>query len=263
MEKPFVTTGDGCRIAYRFDGPVDAPVLMLSNSLGTDMGMWAPQMEAWVKTFRVLRYDQRGHGASDAPAGGYSIDRLGRDVIELIDALGLETVDFCGLSLGGMVGQWLGIREPHRLRRLVLANTSSFMGPPSAWDARIALVRTEGMAPLAQASVERWFTAAFAAQSQEAITPIIAMLNATDPQGYAGCCAAIRDMDMRRTAPLINVPTLIIGGTQDPATPPSHAQALAYAIPGAKLAMLEAAHLANVECPDAFQDIILSYLAGQ
>ncbi|WP_375188655.1 3-oxoadipate enol-lactonase [Sphingobium yanoikuyae] len=261
MEKPFITTGDGCRIAYRFDGPEGAPVLLLSNSLGTDMDMWAPQLATWTQAFRVLRYDHRGHGASDAPAGGYSIDRLGRDVIELLDALDLERVDFCGLSLGGMTGQWLGIREPRRIRRLILANTSSFMGPPSAWDARIALVLEQGMAPLAQASVERWFTAAFAATGQAAIAPIAAMLQATNAQGYAGCCAAIRDMDMRGTVALVETPTLIIGGTQDPATPPPHGEALAKAIAGARLLMLEAAHLANVEQADAFGRAVTDFLA--
>lgn len=257
-----ITTGDGCRIAFRFDGPADAPVLLLSNSLGTGMGMWEPQMAAWTQAFRVLRYDQRGHGVSGAPAGAYSLDRLGRDVTELLDALELGPVDFCGLSLGGMTGQWLGAREPQRLRRLVLANTSSFMGPPANWDARIALVRDEGMAPLAEASVERWFTRDFAAAAPQAIAPISAMLRATDPAGYAGCCAAIRDMDMRRIASLIDVPTLVVGGTLDPATPPPHGEALASAIAGARLVMLEAAHLANVERPDAFAQAVLDFLTA-
>jgi len=255
-----ITTGDGCRIAYRFDGAAGAPVLLLSNSLGTDMTMWAPQMDAFTRAFRVLRYDQRGHGRSDAPVGAYSLDRLGRDVVELLDALGIESVAFCGLSLGGMVGQWLAIREPQRLRRLVLANTSSHMGPPTAWDARIALVREAGMAPLAQASVERWFTAAFAQAAPEAVATVGAMLAGTSPQGYAGTCAAIRDMDMRRTAALITTPTLVIGGTLDPATPPPHSETLARAIPGARLTMLEAAHLANVERPEAFADAVLDFL---
>lgn len=260
-EMQFVTAGDGCRIAYRFDGPRDGPVLMLSNSLGTGMAMWAPQIDMWTQPFRVLRYDQRGHGASDAPEGSYSLDRLGRDVIELLDALAIETVDFCGLSLGGMIGQWLGIREPRRIRRLIVANSSSFMGPPSAWDARIALVREQGMAPLAQASVERWFSARFAATNPEAIAPIVTMLQATDPHGYAGCCAAIRDMDMRRTVALIEAPTLVIAGTQDPATPPPHGEALARAVAGAKLVMLETAHLGNVEQPGAFGTAVLDFLA--
>lgn len=260
MTMQHIFTGDGCRIAWRFDGADDAPILLLSNSLGTDMGMWEPQMAAWAQGFRVLRYDQRGHGASDAPAGGYSIDRLGRDVIELLDALQIETVDFCGLSLGGMVGQWLGIGEARRLRRLILANTSSYMGPPIAWDARIALVREQGMAPLAQASVERWFTRDFARSAPGAIAPISAMLQATDPQGYAGCCAAIRDMDMRRTVTLIDIPTLVIGGNQDLATPPPHSEALVRAIAPANLKMVEAAHLSNVEKADWFGLAVNNFL---
>jgi len=256
------TTGDGCEIAYRFDGPPEAPVLLLSNSLGTDMGMWAPQMEALTQSFHVLRYDSRGHGASAAPTGGYSIDRLGRDVVELLDHLALAQVDFCGLSLGGMIGQWLGIREPGRLRRAVLANTSSYMGPPSAWDERIAVVLTEGMAPLAQASVDRWFTDGFAQAQPEAIAPISQMLSHTSPQGYAGCCAAIRDMDMRRTVALMTTPTFVIGGTFDPATPPPHSEALTKSISGAELLMLSAAHLSNVEQPKTFNAAILNALSA-
>jgi 3-oxoadipate enol-lactonase len=255
-----ITTGDGCRIAWRYDGPEHAPVLVLSNSLGTDMGMWEPQIAAFSSHFRVLRYDQRGHGRSGAPLGGYSIDRLGRDLIELLDLLGHERVHFCGLSLGGMIGQWLGIRAPERLNRMILANTSSYMGPPDAWDGRIDLVRNEGMALLAQASVDRWFTAAFAASSPAAIAPVAAMLQATNAAGYVGSCAAIRDMDLRRSASLIVTPTLVIGGAKDPATPPPHSEALADTVPDAKLIMLEAAHLSNVECPELFRDAVLSFL---
>ncbi|KUR78362.1 3-oxoadipate enol-lactonase [Novosphingobium sp. Fuku2-ISO-50] len=256
-----ITTGDGCAIAYRFDGPAEAPVLLLSNSLGTTIDMWAPQMAAFTAKFRVLRYDSRGHGQSGVPAGGYSLDRLGRDVIELLDALQIEQVDFCGLSLGGMIGQWLGIREGNRLRRLVLANTSGLMAPASAWDARIGLVRESGMAPLAQASVARWFTEDFAATAPDAIASVLAMLRSIDPQGYAGCCAAIRDMDMRRTASLIGTPTLVIGGAFDPATPPDHSEALVNAIAGARLVMLDAAHLSNVEQPEAFAREVLTVLS--
>lgn len=260
MELQYITTGDGCRIAWRSDGPADAPILLLSNSLGTDMGMWQPQMAAWTQDFRVLRYDQRGHGRSDAPPGAYSLDRLGRDVVELLDVLELGPVDFCGLSLGGMIGQWLGIREPQRLRRLVLANTSSFMGPPGNWDARIELVRREGMASLAEASVERWFTGDFVAGAPASIAPITAALRATDPAGYAGCCAAIRDMDLRRTVSLIEAPTLVIGGTLDPATPPTHSELLARSVAGCEVVMLEAAHLSSVELPGAFARAVLTFL---
>ena len=195
-----ITTGDGCRIAYRFDGPEDAPVLLLSNSLGTDRDMWSPQMAAFAERFRVLRYDTRGHGQSDAPAGLYSLDRMGRDIIELLDALGLESVDFCGLSLGGMMGQWLGIHAPDRVRRIVLANTSSYMGPPANWDARIATVKAQGMAPLAEASAERWFSASFRETGGDAIAPIVATLLKTDPAGYAGACGAAAPAQTRRDA---------------------------------------------------------------
>lgn len=255
-----VLTGDGCRIAYRFDGPGDAPVLLLSNSLGTNMAMWDAQMDDWTRDFRVLRYDQRGHGASDAPPGGYSLDRLGRDVIELLDALRIERAHFCGLSLGGMTGQWLGIRAPERISKLILANTSSYMGPPDAWDARIKLVREEGMAPLAKATIQRWFTCCFAVTEADAVAPLAAMLQANSPQGYAGCCAAIRDMDMRRTVALIDTPTLVIGGTLDPATPPAHSEALAATISSAQLTMLQAAHLSNVEQADSFGAIVSQFL---
>ncbi|WP_231376761.1 3-oxoadipate enol-lactonase [Sphingomonas melonis] len=262
MMGDFITAGDGCRIAYRLDGPEAAPVLLLSNSLGTAMEMWAPQMPALARSFRVLRYDSRGHGQSDAPAGAYSMDRLGRDVIELLDALAIPKVRFCGLSKGGMVGQWLGIRAPERLECLVLANTSPFMGPPSSWDGRIAAVHEGGMAGLVDAVLERWFTPSFLATGEEQIAPVRAMLTATDPGGYAGCCAAIRDMDMRPMLGLITTPTLVIGGSQDPATPPPHSELLASSIASARLVMLPAAHLSNVEQAEAFTGALFDHFAA-
>lgn len=258
-----VIAGDGCRIRYRLDGPAAAPVLLLSNSLGTTLSMWEPQMAAFARAHRVLRYDTRGHGGSDAPAGAYSMDRLGRDVVELLDALALATVDVCGLSLGGMVGQWLGYRAPERVGSLVLANTAAVMGPPATWDARIALVGREGMEPLAQASAARWFTPGFAARRPDAVAPILAALRATSPVGYAGCCAAIRDMDMRRTNTLQRGPALVIGGTADPATPPADSEALAAALADARLAFLDAAHLSNVEQPAAFAELVVRFLADR
>jgi len=256
----FVTVGDGCRIAYRFDGLADGPILLLSNSLGTTMDMWAPQIAVLAEHFRVLRYDSRGHGRSDAPLGAYSMDRLGRDVIEMLDALSISAVSFCGLSKGGMVGQWLGVRAPERLQRLVLANTSPFMGPPSAWDARIATIRAAGMSAIAETVVERWFTLGFRATNATTVSAIIDTLKVTDAQGYAGCCAAIRDMDMRHFLSLIATPTLVIGGSEDPATPPDHAELLARSIPSALLRMLPAAHLSNIEQPKAFGEFLLTYL---
>lgn len=256
-----VTLGDGVRLAYRFDGPDDAPVLLLSNSLGTDHGMWAPQIAGLTSSFRVLRYDQRGHGATGSPVGAYSMDRLGRDVLELLDALGLEQVHFCGLSLGGMTGQWLAHRAPGRIGRLILANTSAFMGPPSGWQARIESVLADGMAPLAQASIARWFTPAFPSRNPEAVAAIHTMLLANDPVGYAGCCAAIRDMDQRPTARLNRLPTRVIAGADDPATPVSDSQALVDAMADARLVVLRsAAHLSNVEQAEAFLQVMLDFL---
>lgn len=261
MMADMITTRDHCRLHYRFDGPEDGPVLLLSNSLGTTMNMWAPQLDAFTRSYRVLRYDSRGHGVSGAPVGGYSIDRLGRDVIELIDQLGLDRVDFCGLSLGGMIGQWLGYREPARCKSLILANTSAYMGPPANWDKRINLVLSEGMAPLAEASIGRWFTSAFSQSNPDAIAPIRKGLLATPPQGYAGSCAAIRDMDMRPVNGVNSVPTLVIGGSEDAATPPTDSEALAAALGSAQCAFLPAAHLSNVEQPQAFAQLVLKFLA--
>lgn len=180
------------------------------------MEMWKPQVEALSGQFRLLRYDARGHGRSDVPAGAYGLDRLGRDVVELLDALGIAKAHFCGLSMGGMVGQWLGVRAPERLDKLVLANTSAYMGPPSGWDDRIAAVRAGGLVALAEGTMGRWFTPGFIAREPGTLAAVCAMLLACPPDGYAGCCAAIRDMDLRPTAPLVRAETLVIAGAHDP-----------------------------------------------
>lgn len=256
-----IQVGDGCSLAYRLDGPADAPVLMLSNSLGTTLDMWAPQMAAFTARFRVLRYDSRGHGKSDVPPGAYSMDRLGRDAVELLDALGIQRVWFCGLSMGGMVGQWLGVHAPDRLSGLVLANTAAYMGPPSSWQGRMATVREQGMSALTEAVLQRWFTPDFQQAAPDAVAPVRAMLLACQPEGYIGCCAAIRDMDQRATVQLIRVPTLLISGAQDPATPPSDAAYLQTAIAGSKLASLQAAHLSNIEQAELFNAAVMGFVA--
>ncbi|MBK6411670.1 3-oxoadipate enol-lactonase [Sphingopyxis sp.] len=260
MEQRYITTGDGCRIAYRLDGREGRPILMLSNSLGTTMEMWKPQLPAFAENFRVLRYDSRGHGASDAPAGGYSMDRLGRDVVEILDGLGFDKVHFCGLSMGGMVGQWLGFRAPERIDRLILCNTSASMGPPSGWQSRIELVREQGMTAVAQAVIERWFTPTYRARAPDEIAEVCDMLLRTDPLGYAGCCAAIRDMDMRPVLPLVRKAALVIAGLQDPATPPEHADIMMRLLPDASLVTLDAAHLSNIEQPALFADAVLEFV---
>lgn len=252
---------DGCSIHYHLEGPDDAPVLMLSNSLGTDIGMWEPQMAAFTARFRVLRYDSRGHGKSDAPPGPYTIDRLGRDALGLLDALGLSRVRFCGLSKGGMVGMWLGANAADRIERLVLCNTSAQLGPPAPWDDRIRAVREGGMAALTDAVLERWFTASFRAAAPEKTAPVRRMLLATPPEGYIGCCAAVRDMDQTETIRAIRAPTLVISGAQDPATPPAHGALIAGRIPGARMVTLDAAHLSNIEAAPAYNDAVLGFLA--
>jgi 3-oxoadipate enol-lactonase len=259
-ERTSITTDDGWRIAYRFDGPSDAPVLMLSNSLGTDREMWNPQIRAFSAHFRVLRYDSRGHGGSDAPPGAYSIDRLGRDAVELLDCLAIDKAHFCGLSLGGMVGQWLAVRAPERIDRLILANTSACMGPSARWQTRIEAVLKDGMQWLTDASIGRWFTPDFVQSHSDLIEPIRRMLSETNPVGYAGCCAAIRDMDMRALAPLNRLPTLVIAGDQDPATSVTDGKWLAESAADGRLAILLAAHLSNVQCPDKFAALVLDFL---
>lgn len=256
----FATLIDGCRLAWRSDGPAEAPVLVLSNSLGTAMAMWVDQVAALAGPFRVLRYDTRGHGASTATPGDTSLDRLGRDIIELLDALDIARAHFCGLSLGGMTGQWLGVHAPERIDRLVIANSSSFMGPPQSWQDRMGLVRAQGMAAITQAVLDRWFTPGFAASGAAGLERTRAQLLATSPEGYAACCAAIRDMDLRPIVHLVERPTLVIGGSLDPATPPDHAEAIAKAIAGAQLVMLEAAHLSNIEQSAAFTAALLDFL---
>jgi 3-oxoadipate enol-lactonase len=256
----YVVVDDGRRIAVRVDGAVDRPALLLSNSLGTTFRMWDAQMPALAEAFRVIRYDSRGHGQSDAPTGDYSIARLAADALAVLDSLHIETAGFVGLSKGGMVGQWLGAHAPQRLSRLVLANTAAWMGPAQAWQTRIETVMRSGMGAVTEAVLERWFTPGFREAGPDAVAPVRDMLLATAPQGYAGCCAAIRDMDQRATLSAISVPTLVIGGLQDPATPPAKAEEIAAGVAGARLVMLDAAHLSNIEQPQAFTAALLAFL---
>ncbi|MGE0447095.1 MAG: 3-oxoadipate enol-lactonase [Vicinamibacterales bacterium] len=252
---------DGCRIAHQFDGPQGAPVLVLSHSLGSSMEMWRPQVARLAERLRLLRFDTRGHGSSDVPPGEYTLERLARDVLDLLDAHGIARAHFCGLSLGGMIGQWLGANAPDRIDRLLLANTSRFMGPPSNWENRIALVRRDGVAALADTLLDRWFTPPFRRDHADDVQAIRTTLLATSPDGYCGCCAAIRDMDLRPSADRITAPTLLITGSEDLSTPPSEAKALAGAIPAhPRIVTLAAAHLSNVEQAGAFSDAVVAFL---
>jgi 3-oxoadipate enol-lactonase len=264
QDRSFFTTGDGCRVAYRFDGPADKPVLVLSNSIATTLNMWDRQIQGLSQHFRVLRYDMRGHGASDVPAGAYSLDRLGRDVIEMLDALDISRVHFCGLSLGGIIGQWLGVHTPERIDRLILSNTSSYLGPAEQWDRLItSVLQAEDMSATATMFLNNWFPPHMLEEKHPAIEPFHAALLAMQAQGLAGCYAVVRDTDMRRTIALIPNPTLVIGGQYDTVTLPSHSELIAATIPGSKLVMLPAVHLSNIEYPTEFLKAILDFLLSE
>ncbi|MFL6621359.1 MAG: 3-oxoadipate enol-lactonase [Sulfurifustaceae bacterium] len=257
----FVELPDGARLNYRFDGPASAPLLVLSNSLGTDLGMWDPQVPAFARRFRVLRYDTRGHGASAVTPGPYTIEALARDVVHLLDALEIERAHFCGLSMGGMTGMWLGVHHADRVDRLVLCNTGARVGTPELWKARIEKTQNEGMAAVADGVIERWLTPAFREREPEAVQHMRRMIEATAPAGYAACCAAIRDMDQRDTVSRIRAPTLVIAGTHDPATPAADGRFLAERIAGAQYVELPASHLSNIEQPEPFTDAVLRFLS--
>lgn len=246
---------------YRLDGPADAPVLVLANSLGTDHAMWDGQMPALTQRVRVLRYDTRGHGASAVPAGPYTIADLGRDVVALLDALDIAQTNFCGLSLGGMAGMWLAANAPERVEKLILCSTAARMGPPAFWDARIAAVRTGGTPALAASVVARWFTEPFRRKAPEVVDQFERMVASTPPAGYIACCEAIRDMDQRAILPTIHAPTLVIAGSEDAAATPEDGHFLADTIPGARYTELPTAHLSNVEAPDMFLGAVLDFLA--
>ena len=257
---PFITT-DNMRLFYRLEGAAEKPALILSNSLGTDHEMWAPQIPHFLDYFRVLRYDTRGHGASDAPGGDYSIELLARDVLELTRALGIGKFAFCGLSLGGMTGQWLAAHAPERLSALILANTSALMAPKSNWDTRRQAVLTSGMSAIADMVIGRFFSAETLASDSPYPHSTRNTFLGTNPVGYAGCCAAIRDMDQVALLRKITVPTLVISGDRDVSTPwVGHGEILAREIPGARAVHLPAPHLSNLERPHSFTASVLDFL---
>lgn len=256
---PFVELSDA-RIHYLLEGPVAAPVLAFSNSLGTDFSMWDLQAAEFQKTFRVLRCDTRGHGKSSVTPGPYSIEQLGKDTLGLLDALQLKQIHFCGLSMGGMIGMWLAVNASERLNKLVLCNTGAKIGTADVWRSRIEAVRTGGMNSIAPAVIERWLTPAFRSKAPAVAATILQQLEATSPDGYSACCAAVRDFDYRGQLSGIAVQTLVIAGAHDPATPPADGQFIAQHIPGAKYAELHAAHLSNIEDSDRFNSEVSAFL---
>ena len=249
------------RLHYVLQGPEDAPAILMSNSLGTALEMWDPQMPTLGERFRVLRYDSRGHGRSAVPPGDYTIDQLADDALGLMDALGIERAHFVGLSKGGMVGQALGARHGGRFISLTLCSTACHMAPKDLWDARVRTAREQGMGALVDAVVERWFTPAFRNSGDPAIRRVREMILSTPAEGYAGCCAAIRDMDLRDVIGGIRVPTLIVVGADDPATPPAKAEEIRDRIPDAELEVIEnAAHLLNIEQTVTFNHLLIDFI---
>lgn len=255
-----VVTDDGCRLVCWESGRASGPAVVLSHALGSDHTIWAQQLEALGARFRVLSYDTRGHGRSEAPPGEYTIERLGRDVIALLDALDIERAHICGVSLGGLTAQWLGAHRPDRVGRLVLANTGARIGTVESWTERIGLATTAGLEALADGIIGRWFTAPFRAANVALVADIRAILASQDPRGYAACCAALRDADLKPKVAYIKAPSLVLTGTYDEATPPALGFWLAGAIPGAALIPLEAAHLSLIEQAAAFNGALLSFL---
>ena len=255
---PFIKTSN-TRLFYRLEGKTELPVLVLSHSLGCDLGMWDPQMPALLEHFRVLRYDTRGHGASDVSAGDYSIDTLGRDVLELCAGAGVERFAFCGISMGGAVGQWLAIHAAEKMTALVLANTSPRFGTKETWNVRLEAVRAGGIAAIVDAGMERFFSPAN--RSSTWSQTIRRVLLGTDAAGYASCCVALRDLDFTDAITRIAAPTLVVGSEQDPSTPwENNGALLASKIPGAKARLLPGAHLSNLEQPSSFTAAVVGFL---
>jgi 3-oxoadipate enol-lactonase len=251
---------DGCLLNVSVEGRDGGPTLMLSNSLGTTLQMWEPQMRTLTQLFRVIRYDRRGHGRSSVPSGPYSMERFGRDVIAILDDLNIDKVHWCGLSMGGMVGQWLGANAPERLGRIVLANTACYYPDPTNWLNRIKAIKDGGMAAVADTVIAAWLTADFREREPQIANSLKSMLLATPVDGYLACCEALSTLDQRELLPSIKSPTLVIAGRNDMSTPIAAGEMIRSKIPGASLTILDAAHISNVEQPHAFTDAVVGFL---
>jgi 3-oxoadipate enol-lactonase len=259
---PFAHLTD-VRLHYRIDGDAASPPLLLSNSLGTSLEMWQPQMPALAGRYRVVRYDSRGHGQSEVTPGPYTIDQLASDASGLLDTLSIPRAHVCGLSMGGGVAMWLAIHAPERVDRLVLANTGARIGTADMWQARIDAVRSGGTASIAPAVLARFFTPQAMAQPTPLIAQIRATFEATSAEGYVACCAAVRDMDLRHLLGRIHAPTLVIAGSDDESTPPEVGRYIAEHVRGARYVELAAPHLSNVQAAPAFTQELLQFLSGR
>jgi 3-oxoadipate enol-lactonase len=251
---------DGCLLNVTVEGRDSGPTLMLSNSLGATLQMWEPQMAALTKLFRVVRYDRRGHGKSGVSPAPYSMERFGKDVMAILDDLNIEKVHWCGLSMGGMVGQWLGANAPQRIEKLILANTSCYYPDPTNWNNRIKAVMEGGIASVADGIIAAWLTKDFREREPQITARLKAMLVATPVQGYLACCETLSKLDQRELLPRIKAPTLVIAGRHDVSTPVEAGEYIRKHIPGANMTILDAAHISNVEQPHNFTEAVVGFL---
>jgi 3-oxoadipate enol-lactonase len=248
----------------RVEGPSDAPPLVLANSLGTDLHLWDPQAAALSSRFRRVRYDGRGHGRSEAPPGPYSIDQLGGDLLAVLDGLDVGRAHLCGLSMGGLISLWLAARHPDRVDRLVLVSSASRIGTEERWEARVQAVRNGGMEAVVDTVVDSIFlTEAFRRRDPATTRRVADVLLSTPVDGYVGSCLALRDADLGPLVPQVRAPSLIVAGRHDVSTPPEDAESLRDRLPGSRLVVLDAAHLCNIEQPEAFTDAVVEFLTSE
>lgn len=247
-------------LSYEIEGPPDGPAILLINSIAATRELWARQLPAFTARYRVLRYDARGHGRSSVPPGDYTLEQLGRDALAVMDAAGIATAHVCGISLGGLTAQWLGVNEPGRVNSLVLANTAARVGTSAGWAERIAMVREKGMSVLAEMTIPRWFSAEFQERDPDTVRGFRTMIQACSQEGYLGCCAALRDADLRNELSAIGCPTLVIASTDDAATPTDGLAFIRDSVPGARMVTVNSRHLSNIECAEAFSSAVLDFL---
>lgn len=252
------------RLHFRLDGTDDTASskewLVFCNSLGTDLHMWDEQVSELADDFRILRYDRRGHGLSSPPPAPYALDDLGSDVISLLDALNISRAHFCGLSIGGLTGQWLGVHHGPRFGKMVLCATASRIGTAEGWTARIGDVRTNGLAALVPATAERWFTPDFAAANPGVVTGVLDSFSRTSEEGYLGCCEALRDADLREEIASISNPILALSGADDAVCPPTDLESIAHGVRDGRHVSLPGRHIVNVETPHPFNAAVHDFL---
>ena len=255
-------TSQDAEINYQTFGDATKPALVFSNSLGTNFKMWQPQIDHFQQDFFVICYDTRGHGASSAPQGPYTLDQLGQDVVNLLDHLNIEKAAFCGISMGGLTGQWLAINKPERFSHVVVCNTAAKIGQEQAWNERAALVREQGLAPIASTAAGRWFTEPFIQSNAATVATLSNDLGAGSPEGYASCCEALAKADVREQLKDIQVPVFIVAGQQDPVTTVADGEFMQQRIANAELFEINASHISNIEQPEAFNQAVQTFLAA-